>query len=113
VLKVNHQGGHRGALVWQRKQEGCMTPKTIHLNKLLKLLQLQDAKLTSALRSELRAERDKVLGLNAIRINASSHGMGESGIAGTWENQMSEAKLLYVVQTLKSPARYELGLDAS
>lgn len=40
-----------------------MTPKTIHLNKLLKLLQLQDRQLTSALRGELRSERDKIEGL--------------------------------------------------
>jgi len=40
-----------------------MTPKTIHLNKLLKILQLSERQLTSALRSELRNERDKLAGL--------------------------------------------------
>lgn len=40
-----------------------MTPKSIHLSKLLKLFQLSEGKLTSALRSELRIERDKMLGL--------------------------------------------------
>jgi hypothetical protein len=40
-----------------------MTPKTLHLNKLLKLFELRDQKLTSALRAELRAERDRYLGL--------------------------------------------------
>jgi hypothetical protein len=40
-----------------------MTPKTIHLNKLLKLFQLSVRQLTSALRGELRNERDKLVGL--------------------------------------------------
>lgn len=40
-----------------------MTPRTLNLNKLLRLFDLRDQQLTSALRSELRTERDKVLGL--------------------------------------------------
>jgi hypothetical protein len=42
-----------------------MTPKSINLNKLLKLFELQDQPLVSALRAELRAERDKMLGYQA------------------------------------------------
>jgi hypothetical protein len=38
-----------------------MTPKTLHLNKLLKFFELRDQKLISALRAEIRAERDKGL----------------------------------------------------
>src|SRR3982751_6092270 len=39
-----------------------MTPKSLNLNKLLKLFELQDQQLRSALRGELRVERDKLLG---------------------------------------------------
>jgi hypothetical protein len=39
-----------------------MTPKILNLSKLLKFCELRDRQLTSALRAELRAERDKVLG---------------------------------------------------
>jgi hypothetical protein len=42
-----------------------MAPKTINLNKLLKLFELQDQPLISALRAELRTERDKLLGYQA------------------------------------------------
>lgn len=38
-----------------------MTPKTIHLNKLLKLFQLHDQPLVSELRKALRMERDRLL----------------------------------------------------
>jgi len=39
-----------------------MTPKSLHLNKLLKLFELREQPLVSAVRAELRAERDKLLG---------------------------------------------------
>lgn len=38
-----------------------MSPKSMNLNKLLKFFELDDSKLTSALRSELRAERRKLV----------------------------------------------------
>jgi hypothetical protein len=37
-----------------------MTPRTIHLNKVLKFFALREQRLTSELRKELRAERDRI-----------------------------------------------------
>lgn len=39
-----------------------MTPKSVNLNKLLKLFELREQPLISAVRAELRAERDRLLG---------------------------------------------------
>lgn len=47
--------------------EVAVTAKSLHLGKVLKLLMLEDAKLISELRKELRTERDKLLKKATVR----------------------------------------------
>jgi hypothetical protein len=56
-------GGDRVRQVDAGRRAFAVTAKSIHLNKLLKLYGFEEKRLVSSLRSELRNERDKLLGL--------------------------------------------------